>query len=697
MPENSSSRKEGTSSKDSSKSINTTSDSSIDYGRLESLGFFRVETNGVLGKGAFGSVELFEYRGDQFKSLCDEKGRVAVKFQSNPDKNELLIAEHLSKNLLKGELSGEKARCNQTAPLEDEAGFLGIVTAYEYYARTVHGEEQEVSRDLLQFLRPKKPPLEHEDPDIERAFQENPAIMLSQIASSMHSSQEALHQVSVLHVDTALRNFMVNATWDEQGNLIAIQSKIVDYGLSKIVEKNENVYDFSHGARWPVKHFNQESLDNGVLSIKTDLHALRLAMIGMVGLASSSDPTHIEEDFIKFKYPDVEESIPDFANKRVNVSDEAYLKILLTKIRDVVDMQCDNNPEKKAELYLFLDCYEDYLLSLPDTHDFSEAQRLDREKLHEANNRFAKRSLDILENRQKESPDPMQYRLALLRLQQLEGLDKTLVDDITERVNSIPLAGPSQAVEPSGFVLHGVNTQSYEPQKPISATDLTNYSPIPRNIHEPQEPVSATDLTNYSPIPRNIHEPQEPVSATDLTNYSPISRNIHESQKSVSTTDETDYRPLPAKNNRPTESPVSTSEEYSGLPVFEDKKSKPSSTATHKGNTAWQGLPSRSETVGSRRLAKPFEGLGQHRRKEQSLRDTEPVDELRRSASSETIKEKKPHTHTSKIEQIIRHPVDTFKEVFQSFKSRVRKNKDHHSETSERKQDYEENHKNQPK
>ncbi len=342
---------------------------SLEY-RLSNLQFEKIR---VLGFGNFGKVILYKYEGQdpRIKSLCDEFGRIAVKLSDPINEQEVLIAQHICKSQVENSTI-DLSSINMTNVVEDRDGIIGILTQYECYTDTQQGHPYEVSANLELFLRNTfhaNNIVFQTGPEILSVVRQNYSIFLGQIASSMYQAQNQLHQLSLLHLDTATRNYLTKTEVDETGNLIAIKVKINDYGQSYILGPDETFGTFVNPDEAPIKWIDHHGFWKQRPSILTDLFAQKTAIIGMMGL------TLIEclKEGQVLRRP-----VPS-----PNETDQEVLTHYLNYIKELANAQ--KSLQKKRELALFISCYEQYLTTMPDTPDFWQAQEQDIQLFLHAN------------------------------------------------------------------------------------------------------------------------------------------------------------------------------------------------------------------------------------------------------------------------------------------------------------------------
>ena len=417
----------------------------IPYRTLEDQGFERIGAGQILGAGSFGIAELFTYTGTDPKilALCNDK-QIVLKFQKEPDLNEIRVASLLGAT---GDISPATERYNITAPVEiildSGSTMVFIASSYETYQT----ESDRVAANLERFLTSSNPGTR--DKNMKAAFRVDAAIMLAQLANEMRASQDALHQRGIIHNDTAARNFLVvgkgidgKESRDGQGYVISLRTRIADYGLSIICAQGQTDYPIKVGTRLPIAHLAQEAFAKRAISMQTDFYALRVTMIAIAALSISQDPKDFEERYL-FKIGGSPDSIT--REQRKAMSDEEAVELNFAVVRLKISQSCDDI-SRVEELNLYLDCYKSYFMTFPKATEPEKAMEEDRALLIEANERFVRGALVLLEKRFEDSvnTDLARYRVSLLRLRQIEVVDSALNEEINKRINDIKtqLSGP---------------------------------------------------------------------------------------------------------------------------------------------------------------------------------------------------------------------------------------------------------------
>lgn len=391
---------------------------SLEY-RISTLQFEKIT---VLGSGNFGKVILYKYEGEDPKvqSLCDKFGRIAIKLSEPLSDQEVLIAQHIAKSQRENPKIN-LSDVNIISTIKEQDEIIGILTQYECYTNSTQGHIHETSANLETFLRNtfnSRGIAFQTGPEIRSAMKQNYGIFMGQIASSMYRAQSQLHQLSLLHLDTATRNFLINTDVDDMGNLMRIRVKISDYGQSCVLPPGEQFGTFINPEQTPLKWIDYQGLWKRKPSILTDLFAQKTSIIGMIGLTLID--CNKEGEILK--RPPIS---PNQTDKEVLTHYLHYIKYLAGQ---------QFSWQKKQELERFISCYEEYLTTMPDTADFWAAQEQDRQLFLKANTRFVAQCYQQLV---KEQAHPEELLVSLQRLQYIEINDAELQNVIQNQIEQL--------------------------------------------------------------------------------------------------------------------------------------------------------------------------------------------------------------------------------------------------------------------
>ncbi|MGE3920614.1 MAG: protein kinase [Gammaproteobacteria bacterium] len=313
--------------------------------RLKNLGFRHIEE---LGKGQFGIVSLYQYKGsdEAIKQLCDSNGRIAIKVFNQVDENELQIAEHFQ---TVGRTEGEASLYNVTKPLKDGDQLIGILSQYIAYDNSPKNPK---ASDLQAFI--KDVARDEFEPKIGKAFRSDLAMNMNQLMTSMQEGQNALHDIGVIHLDTSTRNYLLNkAEIDDKGRPV-FSVTIADYGLSKVITENED-FAVIDGPTLPSRWMDFDSIFKSTATVRTDLFALKASMMGMIGLVLGQEQ---EKDVLALG--------GDFLDLRSTSyrDDNATLMKYLQNVEELINTCKDDY--KKKELQTLVDCFKPFLTSMPE-------------------------------------------------------------------------------------------------------------------------------------------------------------------------------------------------------------------------------------------------------------------------------------------------------------------------------------------
>lgn len=385
---------------------------------LSSKGFHKVRQ---LGAGEFGEVALYYYNGSNpaYQHMCNSQGLVAIKLLSEPDVHEEATARIIAKHSESGQL--DLSVINKTYPLEENGKLIGILSEYESYLdiKNERGEVTEFSSDLYSIIaKTFYPHYSHEFPGagIVSALKGNPAVCLSQIACGMVKGQDTLHQMSILHQDSAARNFLIRTERDNAGNVLRILPKISDYGLTSILAEGETNGVYTNREKVPLRIIDAQVVKTGGnTSLLTDYYARKTAMMSI--LAQMLTPLNGENESLSMK-PGKSQPIKDFLADRMGMflDDSAALKQHLNNVKAYLE-KC---PDKhlKQEVELFIACYEPWLTFYPDGSDLKKAREQEMALFEQCTTRFVEVYYAHLRSNRTSSP-PENFLLGLQRLNRI--------------------------------------------------------------------------------------------------------------------------------------------------------------------------------------------------------------------------------------------------------------------------------------
>lgn len=344
---------------------------------------FKIEK--PIGSGAFGQVYLATYHGENEKIKNQIKGKkIAIKQFSEEDK-EVDIAPYLSQMANVRPELGQKY--NAGFMISDENGTKRLVSEFVSY-----DPETSSSSDLQKYFVQVNTNSD-ENYTFQKQFdQNNLAITLSQFAFAMKDTQNALHEAGVFHFDTGARNFLVaEPTRDDQGNILKVNLKISDYGFSEIIP-SEGFVHFVEGSNLPLRSLDARTYAREGRSVATDIYALKIAMIEMIGLAMNFNPQEIKNKILCLE---PNQSNDDFAMARMQYSNEEVLKKFVENLEYEIKRMSDFN--RKAQIDTFLQCYKEFLTHMPakcevgehcSVADMKAIREEDNKRLIDANKNF---------------------------------------------------------------------------------------------------------------------------------------------------------------------------------------------------------------------------------------------------------------------------------------------------------------------
>lgn len=326
------------------------------------------------------------------------------------DPNELEIGKHLSDRAERRGVSDPKY--NLIGPLQHQGKTVALISKFESCEFTAGSNESYSVEDAFRKLA-RNAGTQPSSNKIAQAFNVGLGTTLCQLSYEMYGGQAALHRAGVLHLDSAPRNFMLSKPkFDQQGNLISLSAKIIDYGLSK--KSIEGGVDLSYmGAKMPVLILDEKGLNEFKGNISSDLFAIKTSMICMacfaLGMEKDGEVLFFNDSNAKVSIAEARRH--DVYEGPVNADgigliapygdDTKALKAYLDNAKEIVSTS--KNVVVAEEAKLFLQCYEDYLLKMPKVESNQnktfkeaqkEAQKEDKKMLLKANALFIDKSIE---------------------------------------------------------------------------------------------------------------------------------------------------------------------------------------------------------------------------------------------------------------------------------------------------------------
>ncbi|MDX1837198.1 hypothetical protein DIZ81_06910 [Legionella taurinensis] len=373
-----------------------------------------------LGGGAFGEVALYHYSGSNpaYRNMCNSQGQIAIKLLLEPDEHEEATAKVIAKHSESGQL--DLSAINKTFPLEIDGQVVGILTEYESYLDIKDGHVTSFSSNLYSLIADTFHPLEaHQFPGagVVLALKSNPAVFLAQIACGLVKGQETLHQMSILHQDSAARNFLIRTERDSDGNVLGIVPKISDYGLTSILAEGEQNGVYPNLNKVPLRIIDSGVINTGgKTSQLTDYYARKAAMMSILAQMLTALPGELAALSLK---PGTTQPMKEFlADRMGKFSDNnTALKQLLNNVLAYLEQ----NPDKhlKQEVELFIQCYEPWLTFFPEGADLKKAREQEMAVFNECNSRFVEMYYEHLILNKKNHPAE-NFLLGLQRLNRIE-------------------------------------------------------------------------------------------------------------------------------------------------------------------------------------------------------------------------------------------------------------------------------------
>ena len=381
----------------------------------QSVDVFSFTDEKLLGEGNFGKVTRYQYNGSnpvlkaltegvpgkylvakeyKLKELSSEmtdKDRRGIERKNLQAKeaydNEIQITRYLQEN---------PAHVQQPLYAQGTVVELGkektlIVSELIYVTKNQTGELS--SRNLNEYLNGLRANTAWRSP----AKKDQPTFlpgMLANFAQNIHTSQSQLHEQGVLHLDTALRNFMVSN--QQSSGPAGLSLRIIDFGLSRIPNPEQNavritaakselplmpIIRYDVAAAIPRVNVNDTQKRDIDLSIHTDLFAKKITLMEMACALMnkdevkllSKDPSHPEQNVsFRRKLTDAESLTHFFKNleafvKNVDIIQEANEEKGLPEIRGF--------DTRKAPLTDFIQSFNKYMTQMPDKNLSAEEIR----------------------------------------------------------------------------------------------------------------------------------------------------------------------------------------------------------------------------------------------------------------------------------------------------------------------------------
>ncbi|QRN04072.1 protein kinase [Legionella sp. MW5194] len=583
---------------------------------LSANGFHKVRH---LGGGAFGEVALYQYTGSNpaYLSLCDSQGLVAIKLLLEPDEHEEAAARLIAKHSESGQT--DLSAINRTFPLEIDGQLVGILSEYESYLDFKDGHLTQFSSNLYSLIADTFHPLEsHDFPGVgvALALKSNPAVFLAQIACGLVKGQDTLHQMSMLHQDSAARNFLIRTERDSVGNVLGIVPKISDYGLTSILAEGEQNGVYSNRNKVPLRIIDNDVIKTGgQTSLITDYYARKTAMMSILAQMLSKLPGELAALSLK---PGTTQPVQEFfADRMGKFSDNGTaLKQLLNNVIAYLEQ----NPDKhlKQEVEFFIQCYEPWLTFCPDGADLQKARGQEMALFNECNNRFVETYYEYM-ILNKKNTSAQDFLLGLKRLNRIDvnnpiqpmiqGNIRQLERDLAQKTTTPPTdehrsmtQGARTMTQPIGVHHYGrIQTVQTAPPTVLEDDGQTHYnnllsreaiaSPLNQQNLPPQHPVASQDpSSHYAKTSIPVNAPA--IEGND--GETPYSRMIPQERLTGATTQ---------PNRRPSQNPQPSTDQnshYTSLGRSQPQSARETQPASphysplsNRGNTQTRGDYSR--------------------------------------------------------------------------------------------------------
>ena len=306
-----------------------------------------------LGKGEFGRVSLYQYTGNnpEIQKIQHDNLITLKSFETAVDENEInnigyITANANGDNFLKGVALAK--------PNGQVYGLASEFIAYDYTKQRSASLEKFFAADMLSEF------------DIE------PAIAFAQICNSMVLAQKSLHDINMLHLDTAARNYMMGApTYNSEQKILNFNVKIIDYGLSRYSEDLNRV-DIPNPQKAPLRWLDRGVYRDLKCDARTDVYSNKVSMIEFLGWSIGRTTGQV---ICMNEYDDSESFI---ANRRYKEDDE----VLMTFLDNV------KNHAKSPALQSFLTAYQEFLTTMPNVANNKQFVEENHKLYMAANARF---------------------------------------------------------------------------------------------------------------------------------------------------------------------------------------------------------------------------------------------------------------------------------------------------------------------
>src|SRR3990167_7873365 len=405
-----------------------------------------------IGKGTFGEVSTATFNGNN--SRIKDLGLIVVKnfigSLGEASDNDPFISPYLFQAAITNPRLGDKY--NAGIVVVDEENHQRLISQFVTY----HKDQPPKSGNLESYFRRVNANSNTSFASFPLFNNNNLAITLSQFAFSMKDSQNAVHEAGVFHFDTAARNFLVGKPiCDASGNILQMALKISDFGLSEIMPPNGIVH-LEDKPLLPSRWLDSSTLYRQGHSIVTDLYALKISMLEAIGLALGVTNT-VEELLI---FPG--QTLGHFFDFRIANTDSEALKLFLANAEAIASNHLD--PERGKQVKLMIDCYRDYLTTMPSgckkqgyyTPEEVQAIRAEDNKLFlEATAKFKNTMKNALSVHPQQ--DILHQRLAMMT-SELDSLPSTICARSKEQYQHIQLQHQiAQGEEKLQAICHRIN------------------------------------------------------------------------------------------------------------------------------------------------------------------------------------------------------------------------------------------------
>lgn len=294
--------------------------------------------------------------------------------QQHELKNEADLVTHIADNLAKKQINTPKFNLSQGALLQDVSrgvSYEAIISQFEYFAvkENQDGSITPKASDALAFLTLERAKSSHPLLD--------PGILQIGIMDAMRDSLSAFHDEDYVHLDVALRNFLMSRPVYKDGFIVAHTVKLADFGYSKYLNGNDAVDEARDTG--PMRSINSERAkglqENAELkpgekatphaNKQADLYAYRTTFYEAIGIDVDKKPEDIVSEF------GMETEPADVVSFVIKNGDAVALQRYYQNATKALESIMDEN--RRHTIQLYLTAFQAYLTTpaLPPSEDLA--------------------------------------------------------------------------------------------------------------------------------------------------------------------------------------------------------------------------------------------------------------------------------------------------------------------------------------